>query len=364
MSSNFRKHDGLVPFKKPSIASGSTAARGVFGAMAFLLVLSITFGAGGCTSDKQVIAQAAEVHTSLEKAVITDPVLANYLQEVGDRVIEQAAKLSAQGKAPKKHLADDTSWMFDGRMKFHFVNSKTLNAFTTGGEHMYIYTALFQQCRSEDELAGVVAHEFAHVYGRHVHKGRDRPIPLLAGGALLGAAAGYAVAGEDNRTTGLAAGAAVGMVGGQFFNLGFTRDDEYEADKYGFRFYVRAGWDPDRFADFFKQMIEKGYDTTPEIVSSHPSLKNRVERARKMAEDLDPEDRARWRRAPVAGPARFKELQERSVRVGKDMPSDTTLAGAQELLQALPRSCVTPIEQFDDQRQAQERLAERARRQQ
>lgn len=328
-----------------------------------VLLLIVPFTAG-CASDRQVISQANAFHGELRPAVVRDPQLTAYLQTVGQRIIDVARDMYLQKYGPAAQSSEDSAWMFKNTMQFHFVNSDTLNAFTTGGEHMYIYTALFQQCRSEDELAGVVAHEFAHVYGRHVQKGMDRQIPLLAGGALLGAAAGYAVAGEDNRATGLAAGAAVGMAGGQFFNLGFTRDDEYEADKYGFRFYVRAGWDPDKFADFFKQMIEKGYDTTPEIVSSHPSLKNRVERARKMAEDLDPEDRARWRRAPVAGPARFKELQERSVRVGKDMPSDTTLAGAQELLQALPRSCVTPIEQFDDQRQAQERLAERARRQQ
>lgn len=330
----------------------------------FLPAAGLLGSAGGCASDKQVIAQAADVHGSLEKAVITDPVLANYLQEVGDRVIEQAAKLSAQGKGPKRHFDGDSSWMFGGNMKFHFVNSKTVNAFTTGGEHMYIYTALFQQCDTEDELAGVVAHEFAHVYGRHVQKGMDRQLPLLVGGALVGGAAGYALAGEDNRSTGLAAGAAVGAAGGQFLNMGFTREDEHEADKYGFRFYVRAGWDPDKFADFFREMIEQGYDTTPEIVSSHPSLRNRVQRAEEMAAEISPEERREWRREPVVGPSRFKELQERSVRVGKNMPSDTTLEGAQELLQALPRSCVTPIEQFEDQRQAQERLARRAQRQQ
>jgi len=46
-------------------------------------------------------------------------------------------------------------------LQVHLVNSKTLNAFTTGGNHMYIYNQLFQEARSEDELAGVMSHEYA-----------------------------------------------------------------------------------------------------------------------------------------------------------------------------------------------------------
>ena len=60
-------------------------------------------------------------------------------------------------KGPKSHFTDeDRDWMFSKKMEFHFVNSKTLNAFTTGGEHMYIYNELFKQCKSEDELAAVM----------------------------------------------------------------------------------------------------------------------------------------------------------------------------------------------------------------
>src|SRR5262245_42347795 len=102
----------------------------------------------GCASDRQVMAQADQVHTTLKPAVITDPELSNYIQQVGDRIIEVAKERNAQ-RADSK--GEDNAWMFSKDMKFHFVNSKTLNAFTTGGEHMYIYTELFEQCKSEDE---------------------------------------------------------------------------------------------------------------------------------------------------------------------------------------------------------------------
>ncbi len=320
----------------------------------------IAIVAAGCATDRKVIEQADEVHGSIDKAVIKDEVLANYLQEVGDRVIEQAAKLSADGKGPKKHFDGDNAWMFSEVMQFHFVNSKTMNAFTTGGEHMYIYTELFQNCKSEDELAAVVAHEFAHVYGKHVQKGMDNRIKVLA--IAAGAAgAGAAIGGKDNWAEGAAIGGGLGLAGGSLLNMGFTRKDETEADKYGFRFYTRAGWDPDRFGDFFQSMIDKGLDKTPAIVSDHPTLKSRVEKAQEYAAALPPEA-ADWRRDPVAGAARFKDLQARAAKVGKNVPNDESLENSQKLLQALPRSCVSPVPEFDDQQRAQEELVQKARK--
>ena len=47
--------------------------------------------------------------------------------------------------------------------------------------------------------------------------------------------------------------------------MGYTRGDEAQADELGFAFYTRAGWDPNHFADFFQQMIDLGYDKTPEV---------------------------------------------------------------------------------------------------
>jgi predicted Zn-dependent protease len=320
----------------------------VLGAMGLLV---------GCASDRQVIAQADQVHTTLKPAVMEDPVLANYLQEVGQRIIVSAREMDQQQGGPKSHKSEDSSWMFGDKMRFHFVNSKTLNAFTTGGEHMYIYTALFEQCKTEDELAAVMAHEFAHVYARHVHKGMNRQYTSLAIAAAAGGA-GYAVAGKDNRMEGAALGAGVGLAAAQFANMGFTRKDEAEADKLGFDFYTRAGWDPERFGDFFQSMIDKGYDKTPAMLSDHPTLKSRVDEAKKRAAALPPQA-DQWRRDPVAGASRFKDLQGRAQRLGKTLPSDQTLANSQELLQALPRSCVAPVDP-EDAVQARERIVKRA----
>ena len=66
-----------------------------------------------------------------------------------------------------------------------------------------------------------------------------------------------------------------------------------------------------------------------------------------------------WRREPVAGGQRFKDLQARAQRLGKTLPSDQSLANSQELLQALPRSCVAPVDP-QDAVQARERIVQRA----
>ena len=158
-------------------------------------------GSFGCATDRQVINQAQQVHTGLEPAVMSDAQLTNYLQAVGDRVIAAARAQTASDAAQSK---EDSAWMFGEGMKFHFVNSKTINAFTTGGEHMYIYSALFEACKNEDELAAVVAHEYAHVYCPHVQSGMNRQMAISGGAAAVGVATGM-LAGDSGAEYGAAA---------------------------------------------------------------------------------------------------------------------------------------------------------------
>ena len=314
----------------------------------------------GCSifrpSDQAVIGQANQVHSQLDAAVIRDAGVQRYMDAIGERIIDGAIEYEKEGRASEEHAAQDNSWLYSGDIQFHLVNSKTLNAFTTGGQHIYIYNQLFQDAKSEDELAAVMAHEFAHVYGRHVHRGMERQYTAL-GAAGLGAIAGYALGGDNRETAaGLGAAGAGGLA--QFFNQGYTRADENEADKLGFSFYIRAGWDPERFADFFKQMIAKGYDKTPEIASDHPSLANRVAATEKRVAGMDPQRARARRRPPIADDREFQDIQRRAVAAARNTPDDQSLAKAQLMLQAFP-SCVTPEDQ-PDQRAAQQRLMKAA----
>ena len=107
-----------------------------------------------------------------------------------------------------------------------------------------------------------------------------------------------------------------------------------------------AGWDPQKFDDFFQHMIDKGYDKTPEMLSDHPTLKSRVETAQQRIKELPPNAKD-WRKPPIADAAKFKQLQDRARQLSKTMPNDQQLANSQQLLQALPRSCVAPVDPPD-----------------
>jgi predicted Zn-dependent protease len=160
-----------------------------------LAVFVLAISSVACATDRQVIAQASDMHRELEPAVVEDAKLASYVQTMGRRVVDAARELDRKGFGPKSNDKEDDSWMFSDQRRFHFVNSDTLNAFTTGGTHMYMYTKLLSTCASEDELAAVVAHEYAHVYARHVHKGMNRQYLALGGAAAVGVGT-YLLGGE------------------------------------------------------------------------------------------------------------------------------------------------------------------------
>jgi predicted Zn-dependent protease len=318
--------------------------------LVLLLLLGLTTG---CVSDKAVMAQADDAHRELEPAVITDRTLEEYVQAVGDRVVETAREMTSQGYGPKGNKGEDSEWMFQD-IQFHMVNSPTLNAFTTGGQHIYLYSKLFTTVKTEDEFAAVVAHEFAHIYGRHVQKGMNRQYTVL-GAAAAAAVGGYALGGENRETIALAAGGGT-LAAGQFLGMGFTRDDEDEADKMGFAFYTRAGWDPEQFAGFFQAMIDLGHDKSPEIASSHPKLSNRVKNTERRISELPPTAK-QWRQRNIASDREFRQYQQRANEYARRNPPNEKTKAAQLMLAAFP-SCVAP-EDLPEQKRAQQQVLEK-----
>ena len=289
---------------------------------ALMLLSGVSLGTG-CASDPQVIAQANDIHREIEPSVVTDPELAGYVQAVGDRIVTTAREMHAANELP----GDD--WMFQN-IQFHLVASPTPNAFTTGGTHIYLYSQLFDGADSEDAFAAVVGHEFGHILGRHVQDSMNNQMGVLAAAGAVGIA-GAALADEDDRLeTGMwAAGITAGV--GQLFTLGFGRDNEREADDLGFKIYVRSGYDPDKFADFFKSMIEAGYDSpggVQQYLSSHPRLAERVEAAERKAAAIPPEQRQRYARAPIASPQEFAALKQRSMQATAQAKSAVAAARA------------------------------------
>jgi hypothetical protein len=105
-------------------------------------------------------------------------------------------------------------------------------------------------------------------------------------------------------------------------------------------------------------MIKAGYDKTPAVASDHPTLASRVEAADQWVKELPPSAKE-WLRPPIADESEFKRLQARANQVAKTTPDDTTLANSQQLLQALPRSCIIPYT-TQDEIQAREAIVKKA----
>src|SRR5271170_661938 len=163
------------------------------------------------------------------------------------------------------------------------IDSDVVNAFALPGGFFYVNSGLILHADEESELAGVMAHEIAHVCARHGTKNATKgeimqmaTIPLM----VLGPAgwAGYAL-----------------YQGMQFMIpmtfLKFSRDAEREADYLGLQYMYKAGYDPNSFVSFFEkvQALEKKQPgTVPKIFSTHPLTPDRIEAAQKEISTILP----------------------------------------------------------------------------
>jgi len=168
---------------------------------------------------------------------------------------------------------------------FFLVNDSSINAFAGPGGYIGANVGLILASESESELAGVLAHEIAHVTQRHLARAFDNQekmsVPTMAAilaSILLGA------------TTGGAAGAAA-LMATQAASLqnriNFTRANEKEADRVGIQTLADAGFDPFGMPLFFGRLQKnaKLYGTRPpEFLSTHPVTLNRISEATTRAE--------------------------------------------------------------------------------
>lgn len=208
--------------------------------------------------------------------VMDDPVLSDYIQTLGGRLIQGS---NAHGTP------------------FHFflVDDPRINAFAGPGGYIGIYTGLLLTTETESELAAVVAHEIAHVTQRHLMRAwestTNMSIPnaaILLAAAVLGAAAG-----------GDAAAAAA--IGGQAAliqqQINFTRANEKEADRVGIDILAESGFEPRAMPSFFSRMSKatRIYSSRlPEFLRTHPVTTSRTAdalgRAEQYAYRQTPED--------------------------------------------------------------------------
>lgn len=163
------------------------------------------------------------------------------------------------------------------------VNAREINAFALPGGFLYVNRGTIEAASNEGQLAGVIAHEMAHVALRHGTHQASKAYAAQAGLGVLGGILG------GGRGGGGASAQIMQAVGGLGLNavfLKFSRDAETQADIVGAQMMAKAGYDPMDMVHFFEvlQRQQKGGGGAAQFFSDHPAPANRAERIRQEAQ--------------------------------------------------------------------------------
>jgi predicted Zn-dependent protease len=210
--------------------------------------------AGGLTIEKEKqIGEEFLLEVQQQIPLIQDPFLTSFLNRLGQKLVAQ------MGPQPFKY-------------RFFIVKDPTMNAFAVPGGYIFINTGMIQMADREGELAGVMAHEISHVYCRHMSKMMEKS-RLVSAASLVGALASIFLGGVG---VPLMVGS---MAAGQSAMLKYSRDDEAEADAFGFKWMLKAGYNPRDMVSIFQKMNKQRWlegGTIPVYLATHPGTDSRI----------------------------------------------------------------------------------------
>lgn len=207
------------------------------------------------------IALGKQYAQEIERAarIIDDPVIAEYVNRVGQNLVR-----NSDVKVP---------------VTIKVIDSEEVNAMALPGGFFFVNSGLIMRAESEAELAGVMAHEIAHIAARHGTRQASRAqlvnlatIPLI----FMGGWTGY----------GIRQGVSVAIPLGF---LTFSRGFEREADFLGLQYLYKAGYDPTAFVDFFEKIQsdeKRRPGTMAKVFSSHPMTDDRIKDAQKNIQEI------------------------------------------------------------------------------
>ncbi len=201
-----------------------------------------------------------------EPSYVDDPEINDYLDRLGRRLVE---------------ASDNPT----GEFHFFAIRDSTVNAFAMFGGFIGINTGTILTAQSESELAGVIAHEIAHVTQNHlarqIAREKQNTIP-----SLIAMAIGILAARSN---TAVAAGAITSVQAGLIQSqLAYTREFEREADRMGYQTLEKAGFDVRGIGDFFERLQSAGRlyeNNAPVYLRSHPLTVERLSDMQNRAQE-------------------------------------------------------------------------------
>lgn len=200
------------------------------------------------------IGRQANAQVRKEMPELRDPEVLAYVRGIGRRLAQQAS-------GPDYPYA------------FSVVDYREINAFALPGGPVWLHRGVLQAAGNESQVAGVLAHEVAHIAQRHAASRLTKATMANWGLGLLGAVLG------NSAGAGAAQMAAGFLANGVF--LKFSREDERDADRVGLQLLRRAGWDPRGMIELF-EVLRREARRDPGAVevffSSHPAPQDRIAR--------------------------------------------------------------------------------------
>jgi predicted Zn-dependent protease len=195
---------------------------------------------------------------------------------------------------------------------FNFVvlDQDVINAFAAPGGVIALHSGLILLADTQDEVAGVLSHEIAHITQLHMYRAfeKGKTMNIISMLAMMGLI--LASGGNGEVITGAVLGAQAAAAQAQ---INFTRHNEVEADRVGIRTLAAAGYDPQGMADFFSKMGQTSRangEGPPEFLRTHPVSVNRIAEAESRIQNLPPVEADEGRQFYIVQ-ARLRALLEK-----------------------------------------------------
>ena len=208
------------------------------------------FGWLGGSQDKEIaLGRRLAMEVEQQAKLVDDPVITEYVNRVGQNVV-----LNSDAKVP---------------FTIKVIDSDEVNAFALPGGFFFVNKGLILAADNEAELAGVMAHEIAHVAARHAMENQGKST-LINYGALAGIIFGGPIVSTVLQNGG---GILAGLAG-----LKFTRGAEMEADSLGVQYLYASGYDPTAMSTMFEKLAaqnKKKAGTLTKLFSTHPQSLDR-----------------------------------------------------------------------------------------